>query len=303
MAKGQSKKGKEFSNAYELFILILTVLSLAIMVLVVLPLPEATHKLLLIYDNLICVVFLGDFTLRITRASSARRYFFHERGWLDLLGSIPSLGVFRYAGLFRLARLSRLARIMRLMSGQRKEEIIADVLTHRGEYAGFVTITAAALVLVIASILVLTFEVGAANANITTGGGALWWAIVTMTTVGYGDKFPVTAGGRITAVFVMFMGVGIIGALASILASLLVTPEPPAEEADQGNEALAATAGAVAATAGSGTILMDERAGMPSPELKEELQAIRAELEAVRRLLGAPHAGRPPDAPSLEGSA
>ncbi len=83
---------------------------------------------------------------------------------------------------------------------------------------------AAAVVLVVASIVVLAFESGSADANISTGGDALWWSIVTLTTVGYGDAFPVTAGGRITAIFVMFMGVGIIGALASILASFLVAP-------------------------------------------------------------------------------
>ena len=105
-----------------------------------------------------------------------------------------------------------------------KKEITADVLAHRGQYAAFITIMAAAVVLVVASIVVLAFESGSADANISTGGDALWWSIVTLTTVGYGDAFPVTAGGRITAILVMFMGVGIIGALASILASFLVAP-------------------------------------------------------------------------------
>ena len=73
------------------------------------------------------------------------------------------------------------------------------------------------------SIAVLQFESRSPNANIQTGGDALWWAVVTITTVGYGDFFPVTALGRLTGFVVMLAGVGIIGALASILASLLVT--------------------------------------------------------------------------------
>ena len=84
------------------------------------------------------------------------------------------------------------------------------------------------IVLTVASALVLQFESKSPDANITTGGDALWWAVVTITTVGYGDKYPVTAGGRVTAIFVMFAGVGIIGALASILSSVLV-PAPLAE--------------------------------------------------------------------------
>ena len=230
MAEDRPKEARGFSNAYEMFTLVLTVLSLAIMVFLLLPLPEATLKLLGIYDNVICVVFLFDFCLRISRADSAKHYFFREGGWLDLLGSIPSFGAFRFAGLFRLARLGRLARIMRLLRGQRGKEIMADVLAHRGQYAAFVTILSAFILLVITSILVLTFETRSGEGNIATGGDALWWAMVTLTTVGYGDTFPMSAAGRITGVFVMIAGVGIIGSLASILASVLVAPAPDATD-------------------------------------------------------------------------
>ena len=84
--------------------------------------------------------------------------------------------------------------------------------------------TLALLVLVSSSLFVLQFESRSPDANITTGGDALWWSAVTITTVGYGDCFPVTTLGRLTGLFVMLAGVGIIGRLASILASLLVSP-------------------------------------------------------------------------------
>jgi voltage-gated potassium channel len=224
----------QFSNAYELFILVLTVLSLVIMVgLVARRANDATTTLLNWYDNIICLVFIGDFLARMHRAPSRQQYFFGERGWLDLLGSIPSFGWLadggKWASLFRLARLSRLARITRLLRTQSKGELWRDVRENRGQYAVAITLTAAMLVLVFASVFVLQFEGDAANANITTGGEAVWWSIVTITTVGYGDYYPVTMLGRITGVFVMVTGIGIIGALASIFASLLVSPtdEPP----------------------------------------------------------------------------
>jgi voltage-gated potassium channel len=250
------------SNAYDMFIFVMTVLSLVIMVRMLFPMPDATRTLLQVYDNVICVVFLVDFGYRLATASSRRQYFIKERGWLDLLGSIPTLGgAFKFAGLLRLARLSRLARITRLMRGQRKKELIDDVLSHRSEYAVFITLGAAFLVLVLASVMVLTFESRVADSSITTGGDALWWSVVTITTVGYGDFYPVTAGGRIVAFVVMLAGVGIIGSLASILASVLVAPTPESEaEAD--------TAAKDAAS--------HDRA------VVEELQAIRAELTALR---------------------
>ena len=85
----------ERSHAYELFILVLTVFSLMIMVVLLLPLSEPTLELLRTYDNLICVVFLFDFFLNLFQAPSKGEYFFGRRGWLDLIGSIPSLGVFQ----------------------------------------------------------------------------------------------------------------------------------------------------------------------------------------------------------------
>ena len=236
----------------------LTVLSLGIMVVLVLPVSEATRRLLTVYDNAICVIFLLDFFGNLSRAPTKREYFIGRRGWLDLLGSIPSLGFFKYTALLRLARLSRLARITRLLRGQNKRELIDDVVTHRGEYAAFVSVMAAMIVLVVCSVLVLQFESRAADANITTGGDALWWALVTITTVGYGDYFPVTAAGRITGAFVMFAGVGIIGALASILASVLVAPTENEDE-------------------------RDEAAG--TRRVQDELVEIKAELTALRRAL------------------
>ena len=221
---------RQFSNAYELFVLVLTILSLAIMVALVLPtLSSATRQLLDVYDNAICFIFLFDFGMRMRRAPSKRGYFFGGRGWLDLIGSIPTFGVFKYAALLRLARLSRLARITRLLRGQNKKQILRDVIDNRGQYAVVVTLTLAMLVLVLSSVFVLQFESKSADANITSGGDALWWAVVTITTVGYGDFYPVTPGGRLVGVFVMFTGVGIIASMASILASVLIpTPESDA---------------------------------------------------------------------------
>ena len=104
--------------------------------------------------------------------------------------------------------------------------MIADVVKNRGQYATFITLLLVLLVLSISSILMVQVESSSADANIKTGGDALWWSMVTITTVGYGDRFPVTLLGRTIAVVVMFSGIGIIGALASILASLLYRLRP-----------------------------------------------------------------------------
>jgi voltage-gated potassium channel len=225
----QAESGPARSNAYNIFILVLTIFSLIIMVLVLLPFDAQTLQLLTVYDNAICVIFLADFALNLARTRPRRDYFIGRRGWLDLLGSLPSLGIFRFTALLRLARLSRLARISRLLRGNNKKQLVEDVVRNRGQYAAFITILSAGMVLVVASLLMIQFESRSTDANIKSGGDSLWWALVTITTVGYGDRYPVTLLGRTTAVFVMLAGVGIIGALASILASLLV-PSPKDDE-------------------------------------------------------------------------
>lgn len=252
----------QHSNAYNIFILLLTIISLIIMVVMLLPLDDATIGLLQFYDNLICVIFLVDFFLNLTATPKKSDYFIKGRGWLDLLGSIPSLGVaFKYSGIFRLARISRLARIMRNLRGQGKRELLDDVLRNRSHYTAIVTILVTIIVLASASVLVLQFESQSREASITTGWDAFWYSIVTITTVGYGDYYPVTIGGRITAMFIMIAGIGIIGVLASLLSSLLL--------------------GSVPDTGEQGT---PEPVTTPSIEL--EIAAIKNELAAIRQLLG-----------------
>jgi voltage-gated potassium channel len=252
---------RNHSNPYNLFILVVTIFSLAVMVLLLLPLDAESKQLLWFYDNAACVIFLIDFVYNITGARPRRAYFIGQRGWLDLLGSIPSFGFFQLTALLRLARLSRLARVGRLLGGKKRKELVHDIVVNRGKYAAFVTILLGGLVLSVSSFLVLQFESRSPDANIVTGGDAIWWGFVTITTVGYGDFYPVTTLGRMTGVLVMFAGVGIIGALASILASILV-PDPEPDAVAEAPQDSARPAG--------------------DSDVAGELAALRAEVAALR---------------------
>jgi hypothetical protein len=131
---------RQHSNAYNIFILVLTTLSLVIMVVMFLPLGDAAIGLLQVYDNLIAIIFLVDFFLTLKSAPDKYEYFLKRGGWLDLLGSIPAFGiVLRNPGLLRLARLSRLIRIARKL-GKEKDSLIRDVMENRSRYGRIITV-------------------------------------------------------------------------------------------------------------------------------------------------------------------
>jgi voltage-gated potassium channel len=269
----EATRTNQHSNAYHIFIIVITILSLILMVALWLPLSDATITLLQRYDNLICFIFLVDFILNLRASPKKSDYFIREGGWLDLLGSTPSLGLsFRFSGIFRLARLSRLARVIRLLRQKNQVEVVADVVKHRHQYAMFITALAATIVLTLASVLVLQFESASPEANIQSGWDSLWYSIVTITTVGYGDRYPITVGGRIAGMFVMLMGLGIIGALASILASLLVGAS--SSEAEQ----------QAATEAASSAVLAPAPAQEKEPALARA-DGFTAELADMRQLL------------------
>jgi voltage-gated potassium channel len=257
MAQGTAS-ARQTGHAYNIFIFILTIVSLVIMVAMFLPLGAATLGLLQVYDNLICFIFLFDFFLNLRRAPKKSDYFLKQGGWLDLLGSLPTLGfTSRNASLLRLARLSRLIRITRLMRGVPKGELFQDIKENRSHYTVVVTILLTLIVLATAGVLVLQFESQSPDGTITTGRDALWYSVVTITTVGYGDFFPVTAGGRITAVFLMVAGLGLIGVLASLMANLLIgSSQDDEQETPDG-----------------------------APTLTQELALIKTELATLRQLM------------------
>ena len=106
------------------------------------------------------------------------------------------------------------------------------LVRERAQSALYVVVFLVIVVLEVSSILILPLESKSPDANITTAGDALWWGIVTVTTVGYGDQYPVTTGGRIVGVFVLIVGVGLFGTFTGFLANaFLAKPRPKVVEA------------------------------------------------------------------------
>jgi hypothetical protein len=204
-------------SGFDVFVMVLSIFSLINIVLAALLARQDIVNIVLVVDSAICLIFLADFLLRLRRAPSKRGYFIGDLGWLDLIGSLPAPGL-RIA---RIVRVVRTARALRFYGFRRlRRTANADRAGNSLLAAVFLTI----VVLQYGSMAILRVEDDAEGANIHTASDALWWSYVTITTIGYGDHFPVTNWGRQIGVVVLTIGVGLFGVLTGFLANLFLAP-------------------------------------------------------------------------------
>ena len=180
-------------------------------------LPKEISKVLDYIDNLICVIFLFDFALRFKKAENKLK--FMKWGWIDLISSIPTFDFMRAGRLLRLIRLIRLIRAFRST-----RHVIENVFKNKIQGTLSSVSIISVLMLLFSSIAILQFET-APNSNIKTAEDAIWFSYSTITTVGYGDKYPVTSEGRIIAAILITVGVGLFGTFTAYVSSWFVKSE------------------------------------------------------------------------------
>ena len=211
---------------YVLFMLLLSILSLVGLAFsTVGHLDPDQSAILAVADNIVCALFFYDFLVSLYRAPNRWSYFLRW-GWLDLLSSVPLLDA------FRATRLARIFRLLRVLRGIKATRILAQfILNRRSRNALVAVLLISLLLVVVSSIAILQVEV-APTSNIRTAEDAVWWAIATMTTVGYGDRFPVTSVGRLISSFLMVCGIGLFGTLSGFVASWFLKPQEDAQSSE-----------------------------------------------------------------------
>jgi voltage-gated potassium channel len=155
------------------------------------------------------VAFGADFLIRVCLAEGRREYV--ARHWYDAgLIALPML---------RPLRLLRVLALARILNRSAAGSLVGRVTTY---VAG-----TAIMAVVLGAVGVLDAEQDASGANITSLGDALWWAATTVTTVGYGDRYPVTTQGRFIAVGLMVVGIALVGAVTASVAAWMVSQVEP----------------------------------------------------------------------------
>jgi hypothetical protein len=224
--EGNMAEKKELKSlGYEIFIGVLSILSILNLILAVfIPDPDLT-QVLNIMNWLFSIIFIIDFIYRILTAPSKSNYFFRQFGWADLLASLP----FEQTKILRIFRLVRVYRLMRAVG---PKKIAETLLKDRAGSALIILLLMGILVLEFGSLAILRAEEMNPDANIKTASDAIWYTMVTISTVGYGDRYPTTNWGRIIGTIIIIVGVGIFGTFTGYLANLFLSPQKKEESSN-----------------------------------------------------------------------
>ena len=214
---------RELKNTgYEIFIGILSILSIFNLVLLYAIDDDGLDTVLFFMNAILSAIFLADFTYRLFTAESKAQYFFRRFGWADLLASLPFQQV-------KVLRVFRVVRVFGLLRVYGIKNVGRSLLHDRAGSALLTLLLMGILVLEFGSLEILHIEQDAPGANITTASDALWYNIVTISTVGYGDRYPVTNEGRAIGSLIIIVGVGIFGTFTGYLANLFLAPSKTEE--------------------------------------------------------------------------
>lgn len=225
-----------FVRAGELLVQALILFSLVSFAVETLPdLSPRVMRALEIAEAVTVGVFTIEYLLRLAFARDRLRFAFSPMGLVDLLAIVPfyvSLGVdlrsVRALRLIRLVRILKLARYNKAVRRFRRAILVA-----REEIVLFFFVTA--LLLYFAAVGIYWFERDAQPEKFASVFHSLWWSVTTLTTVGYGDVYPITVGGRIFTFLVLLIGLGIVSIPTGIVSSALLKARQM-EDAEEGTE-------------------------------------------------------------------
>jgi voltage-gated potassium channel len=224
-----------------LVIYALIVLSSVVIAVETLPsLSERTRRWLVVAEFTILTVFAIEYVLRLTCSRRPLVYAFSFWGIIDFIAIVPAvLFLFPDLTTVRSMRLLRLLRILKLLKANRALDRISRAIVQiRAELLIFLFV--GMVILYLAAVGIYHFEHIAQPEAFGSIPASLWWALATLTTVGYGDVYPITTGGRIFTGLVLMVGIGIVAVPAGLITAALLNNRtggatPPVTDGDLPN--------------------------------------------------------------------
>ncbi len=289
MIEDSSEQPPLIINAgYEAFVVAVILLSVVNSILYLVLTSVQQRGVVIIVDVGISVFLLADAFLRLYRARHRWSFLTRHFGWLYFAGSLP-------LPFLRLLRLLPYYVISRRLRRSDYTAMGRVVVQRRAQTTLLFVILGAIVVLEIGGILMLGAEAKSPDANIHTASDALWWGIVTIATVGYGDRYPVTNPGRVIGVMTIVAGVGLFSAVTSFLAQWFLSARsgkdkeipPNGQPGDQpGQQTSVTVPGGTQSRIDEIKRMIDEH----EQARQEELARLRAKLAELEAALHSPEA-------------
>ena len=197
-------------------------------------LPPWASNGLQMFELFVLVVFLVEYIVRVICSEHPLRYVTSFWGIVDLLSWVPLLFLVssQLAGIrmLRILRLVRLLKLLHMNAALHRLQIALHSI--RGELAVFALL--ACIILYIAAVGIYIFEHDAQPDAFSSIPIAVWWAVVSFTTVGYGDIYPITAAGRVFTSVILFVGLGVIAVPTALITSALIRSDRASQEPPPG---------------------------------------------------------------------
>lgn len=209
-------------RTFDIVVICFVIYSIITLTIETLPdLPDSTKAALNISEIVVTVLFTVEYILRITTASHKLSYIFSFYGLIDLVAILPfylSMGLdlraLRAFRLFRIFHIFKIARYSNAMSRFIKALALA-------KEESILFLLATSIVLYLSAVGIYYFEHDAQPEQFKSILHSLWWAVATLTTVGYGDIYPITAGGKFFTFVTLMVGLGIVAVPAGLVAAAL----------------------------------------------------------------------------------
>ena len=166
--------------------------------------PSSLLEVFTAIDFVICIIFLADWVYFFIKAEDKKKYFWAH--FIDLVSSLPLVSILRPFRIFRIVKFFRSLRLLRGLKGI--SPILRLILGNPARSALTIYLSLTAVIFLYCSIGLYTFEFGV-NKSIRNFGDVLWMSFTTLTTVGYGDLYPITTGGRLLCVVLIITGLGL----------------------------------------------------------------------------------------------
>lgn len=237
--------GDKISKAVDLFFIVLIMLNVVIVVADTFALPAAVRRIMSVVETISVIIFTIEYVIRLwvsvldfpalSPVRARVKYVLSLQAIIDLVSLLPFYLPFLFPVNLIVLRVFRIFRLMRLFKVNRYTKALSSIaeVFKRKAHQLISSMLVVFMLMVIASVLMYNVEHDVQPEVFDNALSGLWWAVATLTTVGYGDIYPMTAAGRILSAIIALLGIGMVAVPTGIISAGFSEQIEKAEKSDE----------------------------------------------------------------------